>query len=390
MKKGFIFKLTILSVALVPLETGNFVQSALSEIAEALKVGSVLSGYILTLPALASIIFSIICGKLSVTIDKKRLVLTGLALYIAGGAGGALVPNIYWILACRLIVGIGAGLTLPLVMGLITEFFEGNEKASMMGYSQAVGNFGGALGNIIAGYIALINWRLNFLLYLIFIVLFALILKFLPNMKPSLERINEKAEGKNKLTLGVFIFTLICFMFFILAMNLTINTIMFIPYANLGDTSHTGIALSLVYLFAFPAGIIFGKVYKLVKEQTFAITIFLNAIAAFLIANAQSMFFIYVANAIGGISVGFFLPSASVLISRLVSKLYHSFAFGVMWAGVNLGIFVAPLSIPVFFRIVGAENYSGLFNLIAASYVVVTAIAAIYVTMIQKRFIQDQ
>ena len=94
MKKGFIFKLTILSVALVPLETGNFVQAALSEIAEALKVGSVLSGYILTLPALAAIIFSIICGKLSVTIDKKKLVLTGLALYIVGGAG-ALLSLIY-------------------------------------------------------------------------------------------------------------------------------------------------------------------------------------------------------------------------------------------------------------------------------------------------------
>lgn len=390
MKKGFLFKFTILLVALVPLETGNFIQPALAEIAKDLNIGSVLAGYILTLPALASIVFSIISGKLSVTISKKNIIVTGMVLYIIGGVGAAFIADIYWILACRLVLGIGTGLTMPLVMGLVSEFFEGNERATMMGYSQAVGNIGGALGNIVAGYIALISWRFNFFLYLVFAIVLVLIIRLLPNVKPSLkEKDDKKVEEKGKLTIDVFIISLICFMFFVLAMNLTINTILFITEAGLGNTTHTGIAMALVYLFAFPSGMIFGRVFKIIKEQALTLGILFNVVGAFLISNAHSMYLIYAAQALGGFSVGFFLPSCSMTITRLVKKSHHSYGFGILYAGMSIGIFLSPMLIPVFFSVVGAGDYRGLFTLLSGSYAVVAVIAAVYVTWVKKRFIED-
>lgn len=376
--------MAILLVALVPVETGNAVQPALAEISRALNVGNVLVGYILSLPALASIIFAIVCGKLSVTVSKKKLVITGLIFYTLGGAGAALIPNIYWILACRFILGIGAGFTIPLVMGLITEFFDDSEKASMMGYSQAVSSFGGAVIGLAAGYIALVNWRFNFLLSLFFIFVIILVVKIMPDIRPGVTTVIDKPGEKGKLTPGVFIFTMIGFSAFALAMNLMINMTLFIPEAKLGDASSIGKAISLSSIFSFPAAMIFGRVFKLIRLHTLTLAVFLNVITAFLIANAQSILWIYAAMSIAGVSVGFSMPSYSIAISELVPKSHHSYAFGILNAGMNMGIFTAPLLIPVFFNIAGTGNYRGFFTLITFLYALIAIITFIYITVIKR------
>lgn len=385
MKGNFLLKFAILLVAIVPIETGNAVQPALAEISRALNVSNVLVGYILSLPALASIIFAIVCGKLSVTISKKKLVITGLAFYTAGGVGAAFIPNIYWILACRFVLGIGAGLTIPLVMGLITEFFEGGEKASMMGYSQAVSSFGGVVISLAAGYLAMINWRLNFLVSSIFIFVIILAIKILPDKKPLVSSAPDQPGEKGKLTPGVFIIVLIGFSSFMLAMNMMINMTLFVSEAGLGNALTIGKANSLSAFFSFPAALMFGRIFKLVRLHALTLAIFLNVIVAFLIANAQDILWIYAATSISGVSIGLSMPGYSMAVSELVPRSHHSYAFGMLNAGMNLGAFLAPLLMPVLFGIAGSGNYRGFFTIITCLYAFIAIVAFIYVMIIKKR-----
>lgn len=384
MKNDFPLKFAILLVALVPIETGNSIQPALAEISKALNVSNFLVGNILSLPALASIIFAIVCGRLSVTVSKKKLVITGLIFYTLGGVGAAIIPNIYWILTCRFVLGIGAGFTVPLVMGLITEFFHDSKKASMMGYSQAVSSFGGVAISLAAGYIAMINWRFNFLMSSIFIFVIILVAMILPDKKPVVKTVIDRQKEKGMLTPGVFIFTLIGFLSFVLAMNMMINMALFVSEANLGDAVSIGKAVSLSSFFSFPAALMFGRIFKLIRLHALTFSIFLNVVVAFLIANAQSILWIYAATTISGIAIGLSMPSYSIAVSELVPRSHHSYAFGILNAGMNMGSFVAPLFIPIFFNIAGAGNYRGFFMIITFIYMLITVITFFYVMSIKR------
>ncbi|MBN1627392.1 MAG: MFS transporter [Deltaproteobacteria bacterium] len=384
MRSDVILKFAILLLALVPIETGNSIQPALAEISNALNIGNVLVGYILSLPALASIIFAVVCGRLSVAVSKKKLVITGLIFYVLGGAGAAIISNIYWILACRFVLGIGAGFVVPLIMGLITEFYEGHDKASMMGYSQAVSSFGGVVISLAAGYLAMINWRLNFLVSLIFIFVIVIVLKILPDKRPVIKNSAENPDKKGVLTPGVFVVALIGFSSFALAMNMMINIALFISDAGLGDAMSIGKAVSLSSFFSFPAALLFGRAFKLIRLHALTLAISLNIIVAILIANAQDILWIYAATSLSGISIGLSMPGYSIAVSELVPRSHHSYAFGLLNACMNLGAFVAPLLMPVFFDIAGAGNYRGFFIIITRLYALISVTTFIYIMIIKR------
>lgn len=86
---------------------------------------------IMTVSALALAIISIATGALT-KIGKKKLLLAGSALFTAGGCAGVLINNIYYILATRLIEGLGAGLVLTISMMLIPSLFEEQKQVDKL------------------------------------------------------------------------------------------------------------------------------------------------------------------------------------------------------------------------------------------------------------------
>ena len=68
---------------------------------------------LVTLPSIAVCIVSILYGWLSVRINPRTLVVIGLSLFVIGGMAPLFVTSFDGILACRVILGMGAGLTLP-------------------------------------------------------------------------------------------------------------------------------------------------------------------------------------------------------------------------------------------------------------------------------------
>lgn len=86
---------------------------------------------------------------------------------VIGGILPMLTTNITWILALRLVLGAGLGMFNSLAVSLISDFFEGDERAQLVGFQSAVQGLGSSLATFVAGQLALIDWPFAFLCYAI-------------------------------------------------------------------------------------------------------------------------------------------------------------------------------------------------------------------------------
>jgi MFS family permease len=389
------FITAILLMSVVPQETGQVVSPIMANIMKAFPNTSATTiSYIISLPSLAGCICALICGKLSVTVSIKKLSVFGLCAYIIGGSGCGLIENIYWMLSCRFILGIGFGFCIPLTQGLIAEYYNGARRASMMGYAQAVGCIGAAIFAFAAGYIALINWRSAFLLYLFPIIVLILIVRMLPDTKqnaPSLETVKE-VEGvsgeKRNMDFGVYFFSATGFVGLALYLGMLINLSSAISFRGLGNSSHAGIALAIMSICTGISALLFGMVFRVGKVQTLTIVNILFGLTNILIADASSIYVIYVSMGIYGIATGLNAPCLGMAVSALAKTNHKSFALGILNSATSLGGFAASLAMGIMFGIVGAGNYRGYFMSIAIMFIIIAISMALYIATVQNTILR--
>jgi MFS family permease len=377
-KKNLPMKIAILLVGLVPVETGQIVQPALGEIAKAFpQANAILNGLIITLPSLAMIIFSTISGRLADFINKKTLLITGLILYIIGGATPALYsPNITSILVMRAVMGIGAGLVLPLVQGLIAEFYDGGERTSMVGISFAIGSVGGVIMSTIAGYVCLLNWRYVFLLYLLFTIVLFMEIILLPAVKPARETAEEKAgRTRPKLPAGVYMIAAIAFIIASIFNILFQKLPMMIMAENLGSPAVIGIAFAFLTLSAFLTGLVFERIFRVLNSFTLTLAIGIFALSYFLLSQAHEIIMVYAGTFMFGIGMGTSIPYYFTRTAIVTQKAIQTFALGIVNSAFYLGCFTSTFVAALLVMIVAGPMVRQLFmllSIILSAFVVIS------------------
>lgn len=120
-----------------------------------------------SLPSLLIIPFVLIAGFMSVGRDNHRLLRAGLVIFFLAGGACLLAQNIKALIIASCILGIGAGMIIPLSTGLVVRYFTGDYRVRQLGYSSAISNLTLVVATAATGYLAGINWHLPFLVYLL-------------------------------------------------------------------------------------------------------------------------------------------------------------------------------------------------------------------------------
>ncbi len=137
---------------------------------------------LVTLPSIACCIVSILYGWLSVRVNPRTLVIGGLVLFVVGGMAPMFLTSFEAILACRVVLGMGAGLTLPACDSIIPRLYKGRLRENMMGWNMTVGAIGCTVMIFIGGQFAVQDWHLSFLGYGVGLISLALVLLLLPRI----------------------------------------------------------------------------------------------------------------------------------------------------------------------------------------------------------------
>ncbi len=134
-------------------------------------------------------------GFLGKIIGWKRLVQIGLLVLVIGEILVVISPTItIFVYVARVLVGIGASLAIPAILGLITVLYKNKQQAVVFGLIAATIAFASAIAPVITGYIIVyLSWEIAFVLViLLFAISFFYISFFirkdnLPNTKKSFD-----------------------------------------------------------------------------------------------------------------------------------------------------------------------------------------------------------
>jgi EmrB/QacA subfamily drug resistance transporter len=118
----------------------------------------VLSAYAIVLAALL-----VPLGRVGDVIGRKRVFQAGLALFVLGSALCAAAPSPGFLIAARVLQGVGAAALTPTSLSLLLPLFPHRERPAVIGAWAALGGVGAAMGPPLGGLLVQASWRWIFL-----------------------------------------------------------------------------------------------------------------------------------------------------------------------------------------------------------------------------------
>jgi DHA1 family 2-module integral membrane pump EmrD-like MFS transporter len=131
----------------------------------------------------------LVYGPLSDYFGRRPILLTGMAICLIGSVLCLFAPSALFLLAARLLQGIGAGATGVSARAIMRDSFEGNALAKMASYITMAWALVPIIAPILGGYIqAYFGWKMNFIFLLLFAMLLtALLIKWLPETNKKIK-----------------------------------------------------------------------------------------------------------------------------------------------------------------------------------------------------------
>ncbi len=104
-------------------------------------------------------------GRFADIFGRRKMALIGIVLFVAASAACAGAPTILFLIAARIVQGVGGGIIFTVSVSIVNNAFEPDERAKALGIWSGVGLAGSALGPFLAGILTeFASWRWFFFL----------------------------------------------------------------------------------------------------------------------------------------------------------------------------------------------------------------------------------
>ncbi|WP_234978474.1 MFS transporter [Bacillus tuaregi] len=298
-----------------------------------------------------------ILGYFSDRFSRKAVVIPALILYGSGGilagAAAAWFTNAYtWILAGRIMQGIGAAGTTSMAMALTGDLFKGGEQSKVLGLVEASNGFGKVVSPIIGSLLALLFWYAAFFAFPIFCLISILLTIFFIKEKkkkkepPAFGKYVKslvsvfKAEGRwlfvAYLAGATCLFTLFGILFYI-------SDILEKDYKIDGVLKGSILAIPLLFMTttSYITGSKIGKNMKLMKKLI-VLGLFLMTVSFGVLVFFTKLVPFFAILVISSIGTGLALPCINSFITGSVSMNQRGFVTSLYGSVRFLGVAVGP------------------------------------------------
>lgn len=356
-KKGGLFALV--SIPLIMTLGNSMLIPILPQIARELHISSFQVSMLITVYAVVAILLIPIAGYLSDKYGRKVIIIPSLIIAgIGGGVSGAASwigegMTIYWIiLAGRFLQGIGAAGAFPIVIPLVGDMFDDDDKVSQgLGLIETSNTFGKVLSPVLGALLGAWIWYIPFLAVPVLCLISLLLVLFLvkePKKKGKLKSLKEfmnSVKGvfkeKGRWLYAIFAIGCIC-MFLLFGVLFYLSEQLEMKHGLKGVVKGLVLAIPLaaLCLSSYITGKKMGKNKNLMKWCG-VIGLVMSTAALFGIGFFNNIYFVIACLVVCGAGIGIVLPSSDALITEGIDKelrgtitaIYSSMRF----IGVSLG-----------------------------------------------------
>lgn len=298
-----------------------------------------------TLPSLLIIPFILFAGYISNRIGYIKLLYIGLWLFLLSGALYFVAGTIGQLIAVSAMLGVGAGIIIPFSTSLVSMFFSGKERTRQYGYVSAITNITLVVATAIAGWLADVQWRLPFLVYLLPIASILLV----PAIKHAGKNLGQQGgQGDAVVQSGGWIRynTLAkCMLYYLLITYLVMAVSINLPFL-LGkygyDSGVVGVVTSVFFLAMMLPGLFINRLVSAFGGNILLWAMLLIALGLIDVYYNRSLAFVVTGCVAAGFGYGMAQPYIYDKASSTASPQKTTYALALLMSMNYVAIVIAP------------------------------------------------
>ncbi len=329
---------------------------------------------LVSIPALVILVCSPLMGYVIDRHGRRNVLLSGLFLFALSGVWGGIHPQFYSLIISRMGLGLSVAMSMTTAMTLISDYFKGHERERFMGYFSSAMALGGIVYFILGGFVATVNWRAPFFIYLLALPAFVLAYFHIP--EPVLEKSQNYSFGEktNAFSAPQKTPTLVIAMLYATALlnmviYFAIPTQLSFLLRNIGFNSplHVGLTTACCSIAVTIISVNYGKIKERFSHPfIFSAGFLMTGLGYAIIYFGEN----YAAVAIGlffaGLGFGCVMPNLSTWLMRVAPLAIRGRVIGGLGSSINMGQFSSPI-LAHFIIAFGAQTVCvfGIFSLVS-------------------------
>ena len=369
--------LAIWSVSAVSSLPGLAISPILGDLSKIFPKATELEIQLLTsLPSLLIIPFVLLAGKLSEGRDRWPLLMVGLALFFLSGVFCLFARSMAALIAISCLLGVGAGMVIPLSTGLVVEYFTGDYRVRQLGYASAINNLTLVLATAAAGSLAVHNWHLPFLVYLLpgVSLLLCLALRNAPSVPEPKESLQLKQQeiDRNKLVGMMWLYFLITYAVLVI----TYDAPFLIERYHFSE-SFSGWLIALFFLAIMLPGLFLGRIIRALRSNTNLVSLLMMTFGLGLFGYAHKEWMMLLAALAAGFGYGIMQPIIYDKTATIAPPRSATLALSFVMAMNYLAVMICPFILSLLHTLfhTHSEHFGFRFN---AVVVLIMALVALF------------
>ncbi|WP_294974968.1 MFS transporter [uncultured Leuconostoc sp.] len=360
----WITKIAFLGVSFM-LTSAYAINGAMPQMTKALGVSATQVQALATTPSIVVTVFVLLSSFIAAKLGDKKTIMLGMLLVGFAGIVPFFVTSYPIILVSRMVLGAGFGIFNSLAVSMIAVMYQGQTRATMLGWRAAVEQIGQAVLTFIAGLLLNFGWQTTFLVYLLAFPILYLFYVRVPDTTEMLaadQKKDKKAHVQNTApqSISPLVWVLTLFAAFIVIDYMAIQLSFPFMAQNLGVSGLlVSTILSLMLVAAMVGGLVYGGMQKLFGRFTLQIGLLLMVLSNALVAFSNGNFMMLT---IGVLLIGFPMQLISPFIFSQLPNLAplkkQPFVTSIVLIGFNVGVFVEPFVLSLLAKIMGNDTSS--------------------------------
>ena len=344
--------------------------------------------YVVSIVALGMIPSGVLSGMLTgKKISYRASVIAAIVLYLISGCFPIFFPegwSFATLLVSRFIFGFAVGWCFPLAQALVFKTVsDEKQRATWLGAGWAAVNIGSAIMEFAGGYLALVDWRLCFAVYLIGIIPLVAVIFTLKEPASDEEQAAALAEAAGAQSVKAKI-PPIAFVYMImltLTCGFAMPTILYCSFV-VPDSAVAGIILTIMTLVGAVSGMTLGPVYSKLGKWTLPLSVLVLGIL-YIVSALYSKDFQLVPYAIaflvGHWGFAIIIPGTADMVTNLTPIGAATRAMGWNTAFHQVGCFIGTPIATTILMLVGSQNP---IDCLLPSAIAITVLGVIYLFLV--------